>query len=91
MIDKDVLIYGLIIIVIAFFLGWVFPVEGPIDYIYDKWASQPAIHQPEVKEHKMKCCPAPAPKTTRIYEDLNEDGEPEWYEVVPLFTVLEEE
>ena len=69
-----------------FFLGWLFPVEGPIDYLYDKYASRPAIKRPS------KCCaaPLPAPKKTEILEDLNEDGEPEWYEVTPLFSTLEE-
>jgi hypothetical protein len=69
-------------------LGWVFPVEGPLDYLYDKWAFQPAHKQPENKR-VTKCCPAPAPKQTTVYEDYNEDGEPEWYELVPLFQVEE--
>lgn len=30
---------------------------------------------------------APAPKKTIIYEDYNEDGEPEYYQLVPLFDV----
>lgn len=71
---------------LGFFLGWLFPVEGPIDYLYDNYASRPAIKRPS------KCCaaPLPAPKKTEIFEDLNEDGEPEWYEVTPLFNILEE-
>jgi hypothetical protein len=71
---------------LGFFLGWLFPVEGPVDYLYDNYASRPAIKRPS------KCCaaPLPAPKKTEIFEDLNEDGEPEWYEVVPLFNILEE-
>lgn len=83
----NVYIYAGIIGLVAssFFLGWLFPVEGPIDYVYDNYASKPAIHKPS------KCCAAPAPKKTEIYEDLNEDGEPEWYEVIPLFKVTEEE
>lgn len=64
-----------------FLLGWLFPVEGPVDYVYDKYAKNPAIKRPN------KCCPAPMPKKTEIYEDLNEDGEPEWYQVIPLFEV----
>lgn len=75
----------IILSIILFLLGWLFPVEGPLDWTYDKFASQPAVHRPS------KCCPAPAPKKTKILEDLNEDGEPEWYEVVPLFEVNENE
>ena len=73
------------IILLSFFLGWLFPVEGPIDYVYDNYATKPAIHRPS------KCCATalPKPKKTEIYEDLNEDGEPEWYEVVPLFNTEE--
>ena len=38
--------------VLFFILGWIFPVEGPIDYVYDDYASRPAHKQPV----------APAPK-----------------------------
>lgn len=34
------------ILVFAFLLGWLFPVEGPYDYLYDEYASQPAHKQP---------------------------------------------
>ena len=33
--------------VLGFVLGWVFPVEGPIDYVYDDYASQPAHKSPK--------------------------------------------
>ena len=26
--------------------GWLFPVEGPYDYLYDEYASRPAHHRP---------------------------------------------
>ena len=31
---------------LGFILGWIFPVEGPIDYVYDDYASQPAHRSP---------------------------------------------
>lgn len=34
-------------VVLGFLLGWVFPVEGPIDYVYDNYASQPAHKNPK--------------------------------------------
>ena len=75
----------ILIIVIVFLLGWLFPVEGPFDYVYDKYAKQPAIHRP------TKGIPAPAPKKTEIYADYNEDGEPEWYQLTPMFEIRVEE
>ena len=32
---------------VGFVLGWIFPVEGPLDYTYDAWASQPAHKHPK--------------------------------------------
>lgn len=32
--------------VLGFIFGWLFPVEGPFDYVYDKYASQPAHRHP---------------------------------------------
>ena len=66
-----------------FVLGWLFPIEGPYDYVYDNYAKTPAVKRPH------KGLPAPAPKTNFIHEDYNEDGIPEWYEIIPLFDVNE--
>lgn len=66
---------------IFFILGWLFPVEGPYDYVYDNYIEE--IKRPH------KGLAAPAPKKTEIYEDYNEDGIPEWYEIIPLFDIEE--
>ena len=76
----------IVIIFVVFLLGWLFPLEGPLDWTMDKYSTQPATYNP-VK--KRQCCPAPAPKKTEIYEDFNEDGEPEWYQLIPMFEVEE--
>lgn len=70
------LFFWLILIVLIFLLGWLFPVEGPFDYVYDTHV------------HKIPCKTAPAPKKEIIYEDYNEDGEPEWYQLIPMFEVI---
>lgn len=31
---------------IGFFFGWLNPIEGPYDYLYDRYASQPAHKHP---------------------------------------------
>ena len=36
----------LFILVLGGLLGWLFPVEGPFDYLYDNYASQPAHRSP---------------------------------------------
>lgn len=37
----------ILVIVLGFVLGWLFPVEGPFDYVYDDYASQPAHKSPQ--------------------------------------------
>ena len=34
-----------------------------------------------------KGVPALAPKKVKIFEDFNEDSEPEWYQLIPLFEI----
>lgn len=34
-----------------------------------------------------KGVPALAPKKVKIFEDFNEDGEPEWYQLIPLLEI----
>ena len=72
------------VLIVGVILGWLCPIEGPIDYMYDNYASQPAINRPH------RGVPAPAPKKVEIFEDFNEDGEPEWYQLIPLFDVKDE-
>jgi hypothetical protein len=77
---------------IGFIMGWLFPVEGPVDYVYDDYVGNKTIQKPVVN------VPAPETKKTLIYGvdapdvedikevliDLNEDGEQEWYLFMPL-------
>lgn len=84
--DSDTIIFYVVLSIIVtlflgIFIGWVCPIEGPIDYVYDNYASQPALKRPH------RGVPAPAPKKTEIFEDFNEDGEPEWYQIIPLFEI----
>lgn len=67
MLNKSFLIV-LFCIVIGFLFGWLFPVEGPIDYIYDN--KVPVKNGPSIKP------------ITEIYVDLDEDEVPEWYWVI---------
>lgn len=74
-------IIGAILAFVLILLGWLCPIEGPFDYVYDNYANTPAIYRP------TRGAIAPAPKKQVIYEDYNEDGEPEWYQIIPLFEV----
>ena len=75
-IDRIILILLLLFVAIIFMLiGWLFPVKGPFDYIYDDYV------------RPTRGIPAPPPKKQEIFEDYNEDGEPEWYQLVPLFEI----
>ena len=35
-----------LLFLLGVFLGWIFPVEGPIDYVYDEWAENQALKKP---------------------------------------------
>lgn len=35
-----ILLLAIITVACGFFLGWLFPVEGPVDYIYDNYKAQ---------------------------------------------------
>jgi hypothetical protein len=61
-----------IIILIGFLLGWLFPIEGPFDYVYDNYASQPAHKRPQVVAPMPKLVPVFDPETM---EELNEEWE----------------
>lgn len=69
-------------IVIGLIIGWIFPVEGPIDYVYDDYATKPAHKHPIA---------APAPKLVPEFdletmEELNEEWEKEHGILNPLIT-----
>ena len=68
------------IFILSFIIGWLFPVEGPFDFVYDKYASQPA-HTRTFKKAPSRV--APITPVKKIFIDLNEDEEPEWYWIIP--------
>ena len=50
----DFIIFLCALVIFGFILGWIFPVEGPIDYVYDKYASAPAHKRPVVAAPQQK-------------------------------------
>ena len=85
------IIIGLVIIFFGFFLGWVFPMEGPIDYVYDDYVGNKTIKKPVVniptQKTKKLIYGVDIPDVNDVKEvliDLNEDGEQEWYLFMPL-------
>lgn len=89
---KDLIILGVILFAVffGFFAGWVFPVEGPVDYIYDerignKTIKKPVVNVPAQKPQKEYLLDgADVEDIKEILIDLNEDGEQEWYLFLPL-------
>ena len=65
------------IALLFFILGWVFPVEGPIDYVYDDYASQPA--------HKSPSKAAPL-KPYQIIIDVNDLSEEDFEALQEVFS-----
>ena len=80
------------LILFGILLGWIWPVEGPIDYVYDDYVGNKTIKKPVIG------APTPDTKKEFIYGvdgpdvqdikevliDLSEDGEQEWYLFMPL-------
>ena len=73
---KDLIDIVIIVAVAFFILGWIFPVEGPIDYIYDDYASQPA--------HKSPSKAAPL-KPHQIIIDVNDLSEEDFEALQEVF------
>lgn len=59
---KKVIIFTLLILGIGFLLGWLFPVEGPVDHVYDNYVNQRVA---------SKNCPAQEPPEKFTEEELD--------------------
>lgn len=80
-------LFLVILIIVGFFFGWLFPVEGPMDYIYDESVGQKTIKKPVVNCPKQKekyKYDIDVEDIKEVLIDLNEDGEQEWYLFLPL-------
>lgn len=62
---------------LGFFLGWLFPVEGPFDYVYDNYATQPAHRHPSTSGSLQ-------PKQFII--DINDLSEEDFIALQEIFT-----
>lgn len=73
-----------------FVCGWVFPVEGPIDYMYDDYVGNRTIKKPRVitpaqpKQLRYGIDVPDVEDIKGVLIDLDEDGEQEWYLFMPL-------
>lgn len=65
----------LVFIILGFLFGWIFPVEGPIDYMYDEYASQPAHRHP----------PTAPLKSTQFIIDINDLSEEDFEALQSIF------
>ena len=58
---NDLLVICCVVIIIGFLLGWLFPVEGPVDYVYDNYRTKkcaekicpPTINVDELSEEEL--------------------------------------
>lgn len=67
----------ILVIVLGFVLGWLFPVEGPFDYVYDDYASQPAHKSPQ------KASPL---QPLQLIIDVNDLSEEDFEALQEIFT-----
>jgi len=86
---KDVIILGCILFAVffGFVAGWIFPVEGPVDYVYDTHVGQKTIKAPVIncpKQEEKYQYDIDVEDIKEVLIDLNEDGEQEWYLFLPL-------
>ena len=83
------ILYLIILISLGFLLGWVFPIEGPVDYIYDesignKTMKAPVVNAPVQQKKEYLLDGVDVEDIKEVLIDLNEDGEQEWYLFMPL-------
>ena len=81
--------YLIILISLGFILGWIFPIEGPMDYIYDesignKTMKAPVVNTSVQQKKEYLLDGADVEDIKEVLIDLNEDGEQEWYLFMPL-------
>ena len=73
----------ILVLIVGVFFGWICPIEGPIDYLYDNYASQPAINRPS------KGVPAPLPKKENsIIININDLSEEDFEALQEVFVNL---
>lgn len=65
-----------LVLLLGGLLGWIFPVEGPLDYLYDQYASQPAHRRPVVA--------APA-QPKQLIIDINDLSEEDFEALQEIF------
>ena len=64
-------------LLIGLFFGWLNPVEGPLDYLYDEYSSQPA--------HKRPTGSAPPPQKVQLIINLEDLSLEDFEELQRLF------
>ena len=84
---KDIISVIFIGCLAGFILGWIFPVEGPIDHVYDDYVGNTTIKKPVIGAPKPKAyegLPVDVSDLREVLIDLNGDEEQEWYLFMPL-------
>ena len=59
---KKYILLFFVVITVGFLLGWLFPVEGPVDYIYDNYKAE---------RMAIKLCPPQKPSAKFTEEELD--------------------
>ena len=76
-------LYGIGIFLVGVIVGWLNPIEGPLDWTYDEYASQPA--------HRSPVRVSPAPKKEKPLFMWFFDEEEEEIAVPPIIQAIQEE
>ena len=75
-------LYGILIFIAGVIVGWLNPIEGPLDWTYDEYASQPA--------HKSPTRIAPPKKEKPLFIWFFDEEEEE-VTVPPIVQAIQEE
>lgn len=49
----DIIVFMIVLLIVGFFIGWLFPVEGPIDYIYDEAVKRAPVKAAPIEQHSL--------------------------------------
>ena len=78
-------LYGIGIFVAGVIVGWLNPIEGPLDWTYDQYASQPAHRSP------TRIAPSPKKEKPLFIWFFEEEEEGEELTVPPIIQAIQEE
>jgi len=66
------ILYNIFVLIIGMVIGWLNPIEGPLDWTYDEYASHKALRHPQSASPRVE--DNTEPNVQEFYEEYYEDN-----------------